>query len=177
MSGQAVCLSAIFMPKGGRHVYQHIQIYPQRCELPALYRVCEKAGLYSLYDKESKKLLDGGVIDSSAIEDSPVASVAGAVRTEVFAIQGMTPTKVTFADMKILEDLQEAQITPPLDSEQITGAVAVPTDDTKPSTPSRPRTSARVSAFSRKSSRRFWKTGVSATAGFRSLRSSPRWKP
>ena len=83
---------------------------------------------YSLYDKESKKLLDGGVIDSSAIEDSPVASVAGAVRTEVFAIQGMTQTKVTFADMKILEDLQEAQITPPLDSEQITGAVAVPTD-------------------------------------------------
>ena len=83
---------------------------------------------YSLYDKESKKLLDGGVIDSSAIEDSPIASVAGAVRTEVFAIQGMTPTKVTFADMKILEDLQEAQITPPLDSEQITGAVAVPTD-------------------------------------------------
>ena len=83
---------------------------------------------YSLYDKESKKLLDGGVIDSSAIEDSPVASVAGAVRTEVFAIQGMTPTKVTFADMEILEDLQEAQITPPLDSEQITGAVAVPTD-------------------------------------------------
>ena len=83
---------------------------------------------YSLYDKESKKLLDGGVIDSSAIEDSPVASVAGAVRTEVFAIQGMTPTKVTFADMKTLEDLQEAQITPPLDSEQITGAVAVPTD-------------------------------------------------
>ena len=85
---------------------------------------------YSLYDKESKKLLDGGVIDSSAIEDSPVASVAGAVRTEVFAIQGMTPTKVTFADMKTLEDLQEAQITPPLDSEQITGAVVVPTDDT-----------------------------------------------
>ena len=83
---------------------------------------------YSLYDKESKKLLDGGIIDSSAIEDSPVASVAGAVRTEVFAIQGMTPTKVTFADMRILEDLQEAQITPPLDSEQITGAVAVPTD-------------------------------------------------
>ena len=40
----------------------------------------------------------------------------------------MTPTKVTFADMEILEDLQEAQITPPLDSEQITGAVAVPTD-------------------------------------------------
>ena len=85
---------------------------------------------YSLYDKESKKLLDGGVVDSSAIEDSPVASVAGAVRTEIFAIQGMTPIKVTFADMEILEDLQEAQITPPLDSKQITDAVAVPTDAT-----------------------------------------------
>ena len=83
---------------------------------------------YSLYDKESKKLLDGGVIDSSAIEDSPVASVTGAVRTEVFAIQGMTPTKVTFADMEVLENLQETQITPPLGSEQITGAVVVPTD-------------------------------------------------
>ena len=33
------------MPKGGRHVYQHVQIHPQGCELPALYRVCEKAGL------------------------------------------------------------------------------------------------------------------------------------
>lgn len=50
-------------------------------------------------------------------------------------------------------------------------------DQVRQSTPSRPRTSARASAFSRKNSRRFWKTGVSATAGFRSLRSSPRWKP
>ena len=47
----------------------------------------------------------------------------------------------------------------------------------KSHTPSRPRTFARVSSFSRKNSRRFWKTGVSATAGFHSLRSSPRWKP
>ena len=44
-------------------------------------------------------------------------------------------------------------------------------------TPSRPRTSEKASAFSRKNSRRCWKTGVSATAGFHSLRSSPRWKP
>lgn len=47
----------------------------------------------------------------------------------------------------------------------------------RPSTPSRLRTSARASAFSRKSSRRCWKIEVSATVGFRSLRSSPRWKP
>ena len=58
--------------------------------------------------------------------------------------------------------------------------VCLPRKNTLPirqSTPSRPRTSARASAFSRKNSRRCWKTGVSATAGFHSLRSSPRWKP
>lgn len=65
---------------------------------------------YSLYDKESKKLLDGGVIETAAIEESPVSSIAGAVRTEVFVIQGMTPTSVVFEDIAILEDLQAAQI-------------------------------------------------------------------
>ena len=44
----------------------------------------------------------------------------------------------------------------------------------RPSTPGRPRTFGKASAFSR---RRCWKTEASATAGFRSLRSSPRWKP
>ena len=66
---------------------------------------------YSLYDKETKKLMDGGVIESAAIEESPVSSVAGAVRTEVFAIQGMTPTKVTFEDITLVDELQAAQQT------------------------------------------------------------------
>lgn len=65
---------------------------------------------YSLYDKETKKLMDGGVIDTSDIEASPVKSIPGAVRTEVFALQGMTPTKVIFEDIGILEDLQAAQL-------------------------------------------------------------------
>lgn len=65
---------------------------------------------YSLYDKETKKLLDGGVIETAAIEESPVSSLAGAVRTEVFAIQGMTPTKVTFEDVALVDDLQAAQL-------------------------------------------------------------------
>ena len=65
---------------------------------------------YSLYDKESKKLLDGGVIETAAIEESPVSSITGAVRTEVFVIQGMTPTSVVFEDIAILEELQAAQI-------------------------------------------------------------------
>ena len=65
---------------------------------------------YSLYDKETKKLLDGGVIETAVIEESPVSSIAGAVRTEVFAIQGMTPTKVTFEDVTLVDDLQAAQL-------------------------------------------------------------------
>ena len=65
---------------------------------------------YSLYDKESKKLLDGGIIESAAVEESPVSSVAGAVRTEVFALHGITPAKVVFEDIAILEELQEAQL-------------------------------------------------------------------
>lgn len=65
---------------------------------------------YSLYDKETKKLLDGGVIETAAIEESPVSSIAGAVRTEVFAIQGMTPSKVTFEDVALVDDLQAAQL-------------------------------------------------------------------
>ena len=65
---------------------------------------------YSLYDKESKKLLDGGIIDTADIESSPVSSLAGAVRTEVFAAQGMTPSKVVFEDLSILEELLAAQL-------------------------------------------------------------------
>ncbi|MBR5834980.1 MAG: DUF4316 domain-containing protein [Bacteroidales bacterium] len=81
---------------------------------------------YSLYDKESKKLLDGGVIETAAIEESPVSSIAGAVRTEVFVIQGMTPTSVVFEDIAILEDLQAAQIpeATPIESEAPTTEAA-----------------------------------------------------
>ena len=85
---------------------------------------------YSLYDKESKKLLDGGVIETAAIEESPVSSLAGAVRTEVFAVQGMTPTSVVFEDITILEELQAAQIPEavPIESEAPTTETADPID-------------------------------------------------
>ena len=65
---------------------------------------------YSFYDKESKRLLDGGVIETAAIEESPVSSIEGAVRTEVFALHGMTPTKVTFEDVALVDELQAAQL-------------------------------------------------------------------
>lgn len=65
---------------------------------------------YSFYDKESKRLLDGGVIETAAIEESPVSSIEGAVRTEVFALHGMTPVKVTLEDVAIVDELQAAQL-------------------------------------------------------------------
>ena len=85
---------------------------------------------YSLYDKESKKLLDGGVIETAAIEESPVSSIAGAARTEMFVVQGMTPTSVVFEDIAILEDLQAAQIpeATPVESEAPTTEAADPID-------------------------------------------------
>ena len=79
---------------------------------------------YSLYDKESKRLLDGGVIDTADIESSPVSSLAGAVRTEVFAVQGMTPSKVVFEDLSILEELVAAQL-PETESVKTEGAEAI----------------------------------------------------
>ena len=65
---------------------------------------------YSLYDKETKKLIDGGILDPADIENSPVSSLAGAVRTEVFALQGMTPTKVVLKDIAVLDELLAAQM-------------------------------------------------------------------
>ncbi len=40
-------------PEGGTHVYQHVQIHPQGCELPALHRVCEKAGMHLVVAKSA----------------------------------------------------------------------------------------------------------------------------
>ena len=49
------------------------------------------------------------MIDNADIEASPVSSLLGAVRTEVFVAQGMTPTKVTAEDIAMVEQLQAAQ--------------------------------------------------------------------
>lgn len=60
---------------------------------------------YSLYDKATRKLIDGGILEPADVEASPVSSLAGAVRTEVFALQGMTPTKVVYDDFAVLDAL------------------------------------------------------------------------
>ena len=70
------------------------------------------------------------MIETAAIEESPVSSIAGAVRTEVFVVQGMTPTSVVFENIAILEDLQAAQIpeTTQIESETPTTEVAAHID-------------------------------------------------
>ena len=66
------CRGMMVMPKGGRNVYQHVQIHAQRCELPALYRVCEKAGLYRpALPVAGRESASAGVLGSSKRTSSP----------------------------------------------------------------------------------------------------------
>lgn len=64
---------------------------------------------YSLYDRETKKLLDGGVIEAASVE----ASSSTPIRTicaEIFAVQGiMAPVRVASVNIDILEELERAQ--------------------------------------------------------------------
>ena len=45
---------------------------------------------YSLYDKETKKLIDGGVLDNETVAESPIKRPIAAARTEIFQLQGIT---------------------------------------------------------------------------------------
>lgn len=66
---------------------------------------------YTLYDKESMRQIDGGVLESAAVEESPISRPLAAARTEIMELEGIKPETVVYADMAILEKLQEAQIT------------------------------------------------------------------
>ncbi len=66
---------------------------------------------YTLYDKESMRQVDGGVLESAAVEESPISRPLAAARTEIMELEGIKPETVVYADMAILEKLQEAQIT------------------------------------------------------------------
>ena len=77
---------------------------------------------YSLYDKESKKLLDGGVLDGTEQQLSTAA-------LEVCKLHNIgEAAPIRLAPLELLKDLQEANELPLGAAEQITGAVAVPTD-------------------------------------------------
>ncbi len=62
LSGQAVCLSAIFMPKGGRHVYQHIQIYPKDVSCQLCTEYVKKLGCTALRCPWLAERIEAGVV-------------------------------------------------------------------------------------------------------------------
>ncbi len=73
---------------------------------------------YTLYDKNSMRQLDGGVLEAAAVEESPISRPLAAARTEIMELEGIKPETVVYADMAILEKLQEAQITIPANYEK-----------------------------------------------------------
>ena len=66
---------------------------------------------YTLYDKNSMRQIDGGVLEAAAVEESPISRPLAAARTEIMELEGIKPETVVYSDMAILEKLQEAQIT------------------------------------------------------------------
>ena len=99
-----------------------------REETEALYLVNDRIYLhvqqtddgwdYTLYDKNSMRQIDGGVLESAAVEESPISRPLAAARTEIMELEGIKPETVVYADMAILEKLQEAQITIPANYEK-----------------------------------------------------------
>ena len=79
---------------------------------------------YTIYDAGSAKVLDGGVLDGTE-QQLPTAALE---ICKLHNIGGAAPIRL--ASLELLKDLQEANELPLGAGEQITGAVAVPTDDT-----------------------------------------------
>ena len=98
-------------------------------ELEALYLLDDAAYLhiqlrdegydYTLYDKETMRLRDGGVIDAEDVALSPIKHPLAAVREEVFDTMGERPEKVEAVPLELVEKLQEAQLEPPASREKL----------------------------------------------------------
>ena len=64
---------------------------------------------YTLYDKDTLRLIDGGLMEDEIIAESPIARPIAAARTEIMAFEGIQPEKVIFWDLSYLEELHAAQ--------------------------------------------------------------------
>lgn len=73
---------------------------------------------YTLYDKESMRQIDGGVLEDAVVEESPISRPLAAARTEIMELEGIKSETVIYADMAMLEKLQAAQITIPANYEK-----------------------------------------------------------
>lgn len=106
-----VCLSDQLYASFQRHIFPHDDTFYLCDDTTYLHvQLTDNGWDYTLYDKETKKQIDGGVISPEAIEKSPVQTLAGAIRAEVFAVQGMSPEKVSYVSTEIARELQEAQL-------------------------------------------------------------------
>lgn len=65
---------------------------------------------YTLYDKDTLRLVDGGLMDWDTIAQSPVKTPIAAARTEIFVLEGLQPERVTACDLAVLEEIHAAQV-------------------------------------------------------------------
>lgn len=64
---------------------------------------------YTLYDKDTLRLMDGGRMADEVVAESPIARPIAAARTEIMVLEGIQPEKVIFWDLAYLEELRSAQ--------------------------------------------------------------------
>lgn len=62
---------------------------------------------YSLYEKESMKLLDGGIYEDNDLPERPARALTVA-RVEILALHGLAPEKVEKVSLDVLEQFQAA---------------------------------------------------------------------
>ena len=64
---------------------------------------------YTLYDKETLRLIDGGILDQEIVNETPIRAPLAAARTAVMAWEGIQPDKVTACDLALMEEIHQAQ--------------------------------------------------------------------
>ena len=78
---------------------------------------------YSLFDKDTMRQMDGGVLESATVEGSPIKHPLAAARTEIMELEGIKPETVIYQDIALLEQLLEANA---VTQQQIAEAIGRP---------------------------------------------------
>ena len=64
---------------------------------------------YTLYDKDTLHLIDGGLMEDEVVLESPIVRPLAAARTEIMAFEGIQAERVISWDLSYLEQLHAAQ--------------------------------------------------------------------
>ena len=64
---------------------------------------------YTLYDKDTLRLIDGGLMEDEVVLESPIVRPLAAARTEIMAFEGIQAERVISWDLSYLEELHAAQ--------------------------------------------------------------------